>query len=824
MMGTILLSKKHTLLFLLLFPGCTPGGMITSQIIPEGNLKITEVSSANRTLLFDNDGKSPDWIEVGNIGEETISLEGFSLSNSWERPQKFIFPRYLLSPGEYIIVFASGKETQSSLEFHAPFRLKKNGDQLFLFSPTGAAIDYMKLPQLKGDMVYGIPAAASDQKVILAMATPGRANHIYPAGNEAPLTTPHPSHATGFYDKSFQLDLNPEKRNIAIYYSLDCSEPALNSRLYTEPLTMTPALADENPRLSASDEFFSIPSFVENSVGRERAADKGVVLRYRAFKEGVPPGAIRTLVFWFSDPPPGDAPVVSLVTEHAHLTDPKRGIYVTGEVHEKWLRNHTYDALEGNWPANYNRRGAAWEVMADFELLEAKDGGGVAAPVRLKVHGGWSRDKLHKSLRVKFYLRGDDFAGLNYPIFPGLNALDGSDRPTRFYRSLIFRNFGNDRSYTLFRDAFISTLFGEAGLSISAHRPAHLYLNGEYWGPINIREHFNAGYFYRHYGVPLGTESFAVMQQYSDRTETKTGSEELGWNHWQFISSLLPVEKVTSDDRLLTIEEAVDIDDYLNYFICQLYVGNRDWPGNNNRFWQAGPYPHNAETPAAQHTDGRYRQLVFDTEFSFGIYHSKEEGYKEDSVALATAVDGPEWPNPEGSTRLFRTLMNHPATRAAYLQRYFDLTNTIFSASHVIEVIDRFAAEYEPFAEMVRQRWDDGGGWYATGWWEEVENLRYFANHRLAVLDAYTNREFSFGSLHTFTIDSGGVPLVLNGLPVFGEIMKGRYHDGAQVTVRSRDNKPVDFLISGVVYANQLAVTFTVDRDTFIQVKPLATP
>ena len=54
----------------------------------------------------------------------------------------------------------------------------------------------------------------------------------------------------------------------------------------------------------------------------------------------------------------------------------------------------------------------------------------------------------------------------------------------------------------MFRDAFMQTLCkDEMDLETMAYRPAHMYLNGDYWGILIIREKINEHFHCANRGV-----------------------------------------------------------------------------------------------------------------------------------------------------------------------------------------------------------------------------------------------------------------------------------------------------------------------------------
>jgi len=71
---------------------------------------INEVMAANHSLISDEDGSFEDWIEIKNIDTDPVNLSGYGLSDDPENPRKWIFPDYVLQPGELLLVWASGKD------------------------------------------------------------------------------------------------------------------------------------------------------------------------------------------------------------------------------------------------------------------------------------------------------------------------------------------------------------------------------------------------------------------------------------------------------------------------------------------------------------------------------------------------------------------------------------------------------------------------------------------------------------------------------------------------------------------------------------------
>ena len=109
---------------------------------------ITEFLAENRDGLADEDGDSSDWIEIQNQGAATVNLDGWSLTDDAGDLSKWFFPAVELLPGEYLLVFASGKDRAAvGSELHSSFRLDKAGEFLGLVAPDGVEVVHAYEPE-----------------------------------------------------------------------------------------------------------------------------------------------------------------------------------------------------------------------------------------------------------------------------------------------------------------------------------------------------------------------------------------------------------------------------------------------------------------------------------------------------------------------------------------------------------------------------------------------------------------------------------------------------------------------------------------------------
>jgi len=132
--------------------------VFTLGVLDQLGVEISEVVADNRSGQVDEFGGTPDYIEIRNTSSVPVSLENLSLAQGFfdDPTNVMTLPSETLAPGEYAIIFADNNIEQG--QWHAPFRINRGGDQLFLFSTTQSGtrvmVDGVVTPQLEIDQAY----------------------------------------------------------------------------------------------------------------------------------------------------------------------------------------------------------------------------------------------------------------------------------------------------------------------------------------------------------------------------------------------------------------------------------------------------------------------------------------------------------------------------------------------------------------------------------------------------------------------------------------------------------------------------------------------
>ena len=128
-------------------------------------LLISEFMAANNGPVLDQDGDASDWIELYNAGSASVNLAGWKLTDDAANLAKWTFPATNLAAGNYLLVFASGKNRAvAGQQLHTSFALDNAGEYLALVKPDGVTIAHQYAPifppQISG-VSYGVEVSVA---------------------------------------------------------------------------------------------------------------------------------------------------------------------------------------------------------------------------------------------------------------------------------------------------------------------------------------------------------------------------------------------------------------------------------------------------------------------------------------------------------------------------------------------------------------------------------------------------------------------------------------------------------------------------------------
>lgn len=217
------------------------GGAWTCTLDPDAplpGLEISEFMADNEDTLNDEDGDPSDWIELRNPTGEPVDLGGWHLTDDPAAPRRWRLPAFTLAPGEYRIVFASGKNRVDPAEpLHTDFRLDREGGYLALTDRDGVVVsEFRAYPAQREDVAYGRDRFNAGRLGYFLQPTPGRANGSSGVGFAPAVEFSRPG---GTFGAPFALALSAPHAQAEIHYTLDGSVPDEGSPRYETPLPIT---------------------------------------------------------------------------------------------------------------------------------------------------------------------------------------------------------------------------------------------------------------------------------------------------------------------------------------------------------------------------------------------------------------------------------------------------------------------------------------------------------------------------------------------------------------------------------------------------------
>jgi hypothetical protein len=328
---------------------------------------------------------------------------------------------------------------------HANFGLS-SGETLLLADANGQVLDWIEIPSMQTDHVLRRSTDGSIDWCVSTEATPGMPNTglCFPAYEAQPVF----SIAAGVYASTIYVELTHPNPNAWIRYTTDGSSPTESSALYVAPFAVGGSSVVSARAYSSEN----LPSHIKKNTYLINESDIGL-------------------------------PVVSISTDPDNLWHPVTGIHVMGP-----------NGLTSGYPyfnANFWQN---WERESYIEYFDANHQKQMEGPVGLKIHGGWSRAREQKSFRVqskaKFGMERMDYAMI--PDKPHIQSFKGIN----------LRNGGNDYDNYRFHDALMQRAMRSTEADYMAYAPAIVFVNGEYWGFMEIRENLDQHFVESNRNIP----------------------------------------------------------------------------------------------------------------------------------------------------------------------------------------------------------------------------------------------------------------------------------------------------------------------------------
>lgn len=352
--------------------------------------------------------------------------------------------------------------------------------------------------------------------------------------------------------------------------------------------------------------------------------------------------------------------VISISTDPGSLWDNDTGIYVLGDTYEAW-----YPYFGANfWQP--------WERLAHISYFDSEGEELFEKQMMLEIHGGWSRAESKKSFRLDFKNTLD--GELVFPLF--------ADKPeVTAFSNINIRNGGQHVWYSIIQDAFLARVMRNTFIDYEAYNPVHVFLNGTYWGLYEMREKADEHFVEGNWGN--NADDIDLMNGYS----VLEGSDSAFVN----LHTWLMDHDADDPDFYNYFADRVDVQNYVDYYIGEIYYQNIDfggayWGQNNIKFYR-------------DRTGGKWRHIMYDLDGALGWFGGSVYDNFINIIRNPAA--------PSNNSEIFDKMLDNETFRIYFINRFADLINTIWQTgnmeaemedirSQLINEIDRQADRWGP--------------------------------------------------------------------------------------------------------------------------------
>ena len=593
---------------------------------------ISEVLASNNSITTYSNAGTTDWIEIYNSSADVVNLSDWGLSDDLGRGRKWQFPYgTTIGPGEYKVILCDKDTIKNSIsELHASYKIGRlKGEVITLTDPTGRVLDKVILPEMKTDVSYGRTLGMAGL-FYYDTPTPFQQNGT---GFIGYAEAPEFSIAPGQYTSTQYVEISiPE--GTQVYYTTDGSDPTVSSTPYN---------------------------------GERLELNFTAVIRARAYGAGlVKPSNILTGTFFINAF--HSLPLVSIVTDPKNLWDEEWGMLTVGAEAEA-LKEPGKLPFKKTVYRKVKDAGVKYESSIEIyddsgELLMSQSG-------EIGLMGDYSLDMPQKSFKFRAKSKYDSKT-FQAKLFP--------DRSYTEYKGFVLRNSGNDCMFTRLQDGFQGRLMDLCGTTIAhqAWKPYAVYLNGIYWGHMNLCERTDKYMIAQFEG--LSFEDADKIDLLQGNGSVKSGSNK------EFKAMLKKIKDgnpAKNEEDLQYILDNVDVENLFEYMAFEMFFGNSDI--GNTRFYRTNQ------------PGSKWKWVLYDVDY--GLYSStfnspwsytKEKGMGQKGI----------------NNTIFLKLLSVPKYKDLFLTIYGSIFQKL-TTDFMIETLNEMVKIIEPEMQLHWARWGE---------------------------------------------------------------------------------------------------------------------
>ena len=663
-----------------------------------GSIVINEIQVANLDQYLDPSFNFGGWVELYNPTATSVSLAGITVSDN-KGNTMHLDSRFGAVPAHgFRNVWFDHYSAWSPQMVR--FKLDADGGTITFAASDGTVLARQQYPAATPRTSYARTTDGADTWGITDQPTPEATNSGSPFAT-ARLAAPTFSHGGGLIATGALTLRMSKPSGSTLRYTTDGTTP-----------TLTNGQTSTNGQLNISE---------------------STVVRARVYKEGMLASPVATRTFIFPDQA-YSVPIVAITTDEEGLFGDDYGIFVQGNGNGR--PGNGQDAA-CNWNMEWDR-----SVNMEFFTVDGKSV--FNQEVGIEASGGWSRAWSPHSFNIKANKVYEGLNRMDYQFFP--------DAPYLRHKALKVRNGGNDTQCRI-KDVAIQQVVRTAGLNVEtqAYRPVHVFINGQFYNTMNLREPNNRNYAYTHYGIDTDEQDQWKMSP--DSGYVQQSGTRAAWDNLVSLSA-------TADNASTyeAIRQVLDIENYCNYMSVMLYIGGTDWPQNNIKGFKAWQ-------------DGKFRFVVFDTDGAFATSSpfttfAGKQHYTFDALRGAEERYhyGTRLTDEIQFVTLFLNLLKNEQFQKQFVDQFCLVAGSVFEPTRVQQVVDALVAEVGP----ARGLWGPwGGDWGSPNNTANQVKNALSSNRQSSLVTALRNYlHLAAPANVVLEADVEGAALRVNGLPV----------------------------------------------------------
>ena len=487
----------------------------------------------------------------------------------------------------------------------------------------------------------------------------------------------------GFYEDVFALEMFSTCPMGRIRYTTNGNRPTAQSPLYEEPLVL-----DAN--MYSHSDIYTIVNCPEQDFFLPDSVRHCIVVRAAVFDENDSCISSVSTNSYFIRALGCDThglPAVSLCADSLDLFDYETGILAPGI---------NYDPLNPDWTGNYYEEGMEWERRMNVEFYEL-DNTGINQQAGLRTHGGNGRRFQQKCL--KMYAREEyGKKRFKHKFFETI--------PQNNFKHLVLKPLAASWNQSGVNDHICNQIASKLNLETLASRPVVMFINSEYWGIYYIHERPDERFLEDHFGVDI--EHVNLINAWTPCVACGTDAHFLELFQWMQDADL------NDPEAYAYVKTKIDIDNFIDYQIFELYAENTDWPANNMRCWQVD--------------DGKWRWIFYDDDaclrwltfyaFDYAVYEGN-----------AT------WPSNWRATLFFRRLLENEEFKQQFNSRFHELLDTAFNYETTKPIFDSIKVAIIDEVPFQSERF--GFPTSVESWSDDMGRVNWFLMRRTYAIDEH---------------------------------------------------------------------------------------